>query len=133
MSEIKSKIFEYGNVHEAEWPPKYGTGRSGRMQWCPVQNKVVPQGEVLVEVKERKHACAAHGYIPDEMPETKSPLTGKIYTSKAKLRAEYRQHNVCEVGNEYENGHDPEREKEREWKDFTKGVKAELRERINNG
>ena len=30
MSEIRSRVFNYGNEKESEWPPRFGTGGSGR-------------------------------------------------------------------------------------------------------
>jgi hypothetical protein len=30
---IRSKIHEYGNENESEWPSKYGTGQSGHFYW----------------------------------------------------------------------------------------------------
>lgn len=44
----------------------------------------------------------------DTMPETKSMLDGKLYTSKSKLRQTYREAGVVEVGD------DPQRYKQRE-------------------
>lgn len=70
----------------------------GIFKYCKVQKKVVPVDQVI----EYRHANAAHGYIPDEMPPTKHPLTGKYYTSKAKFRAETTARGYQEVGNEYE-------------------------------
>lgn len=38
--------------------------------------------------------------ILDTMDEVQSQITGKFYTSKSALRAEYRRHNAIEVGND---------------------------------
>ena len=52
--------------------------------------------------------------INDEMPPTRSPVSGKYYTSKTKLRAEYKAHGVEEIGTAYEHGWDPQKEREKE-------------------
>lgn len=127
---IRSKIHNYGDENESSWPPKFGTGGSGRMQWCPVQQKVVPSSEVMVEVDERTLAKIAHGYIQDEMPPTKHPIDGKHYTSAAKFRAVTRAHGFEEVGTAYENGYQPEKELEREFNRYIEGLNNEWRDRF---
>ena len=98
----------------------------GLFRFCPIQKRVVPADEVMVEVP----ANVAHGIIPDEMPPTRSPLDGKFYTSKARLRETYRAAGVVEVGNEYENGFDPGKG-ERESRAALRSVMAQIRERMN--
>lgn len=83
-------------------------------QWCKIRQKVVPIDEVIEEVSSN----AISRFTSDEMPPTRSPISGKYYTSKSRLRAEYKAHGAIEIGNEYQNGYDPGKEyfkqKERE-------------------
>ncbi len=72
-------------------------------------------------------------FSSDEMPETRSPISGKIYTSKAALRAEYKAHSALEVGTAYDNGYSPEKERERESTRRMDRVGERLRERYRNG
>lgn len=97
-------------------------------KWCPVQKKVVPADEVMVEIP----ANVAHRYISDDMPPTRSPLDGKYYTSKSKLRETYRAAGVYEVGNDFEH-YEPEKEQQREERELLSRVRAEFRERIKGG
>lgn len=71
--------------------------------------------------------------INDEMPPTRSPITGKIYTSKAALRAEYKAYGATEVGTAYENGYSPEREQERRERDLARNLKDQIVDRYRNG
>lgn len=57
------------------------------------------------EIERIIHAEAAHNFKQDEIAPTRSPITGKIYTSAAQLRAEYRSHGYTEAGNAFANGH----------------------------
>jgi hypothetical protein len=75
---IKSKIHTYGNEHESEWPPAFGSRQSGPMYYC----------------KERK--CMVEGYPPnpnncfgiapmvlfDEMPTTYHEAAGREVSSR---------------------------------------------------
>lgn len=97
-------------------------------QWCPVQEKVVPVEEVMVRV----HANAAHMFINDEMPPTRNPLNPKeIYTSKSKLRAAYRAAGAVEVGDAYDSGYDPEKERAANEQRMVKSLMQQVRERMN--
>lgn len=53
------------------------------------------------EFSERKTGFFAKGYVMgDEMNPTRHPVTGEIYTSKAKFRAETKARECVEVGSE---------------------------------
>ena len=97
-------------------------------QWCPVKKKVVPIEQV---VRERQ---ARDLFIQDEMEPTRNPLNPKeIYTSKSKLRAAYRAAGVIEVGDAYERGYVPERERPTMQKELAHKVKMQIAERMKNG
>lgn len=96
-------------------------------KWCPVQQKVVPADEVMVQVP----AEIAHNFINDEMPPTKSPITGVIYTSKSRLREEYRAHGAVEIGNEYDHGYDPDAIRERQSEQKIAQMAHRLRDQLN--
>jgi hypothetical protein len=97
-------------------------------QWCPVQEKVVPVGEVQVRV----HANAKHMFINDEMPPTRNPLNPKeIYTSKSKLRAAYKAAGAIEVGDAFDRGYDPEKGTEAREKKLVANFMNQVRERLN--
>jgi len=73
-------------------------------------------------------------YVHDEMPPTRNPLNPKeIYTSKAKLRAAYKAAGVVEVGDAFEKGYDPRKEREAESRKHTKQMIQQMRERYNGG
>lgn len=71
--------------------------------------------------------------INDEMPVTRSPITGKFYTSKAALRAEYKAYGATEIGTAYDNGYSPEKEQEGREKALVKNVTEQIIERYRNG
>lgn len=71
--------------------------------------------------------------INDEMPPTRSPITGKYYTSKSALRAEYKAYGATEVGTAYDNGYSPEKEQERKENELVKRFKDQMIERYRNG
>lgn len=79
-----------------------------------------------------KLANIKHGYIPDEMPATKHPIDRKYYTSKSKFREVTRSHGYDEVGTAYDNGYEPSKRLESEWKDYVSSIKKEYRERLND-
>ena len=98
-----------------------------RWQWCPIQKKVVEThlaGDVSVLANVR------HGYIPDEMPETKHPVTGEYYTSKSKFRATTKALGYEEVGTAYERGYDPSVRREESFKGRLNRIRSEIRERL---
>jgi len=98
--------------------------------------KVVPIQEARMAdyhaEEERTLANIKHGVINSEMEPTKHPIDGKYYTCKAKFRAVTRAHGCEEVGTAYENGYNPEREAEREFKNYIKEVQREWKERLAN-
>lgn len=73
-------------------------------------------------------------YIHDEMPPTKNPLNPReIFTSKAKLRAAYKAAGVVEIGDAYDRGYNPEKERERESDNFAKDLTSKIIDRYRNG
>lgn len=98
-------------------------------QWCPIQQKVVPKEEVLVPVP----ANISHNVISDEMPPTRNPLNpSEVYTSKSKLRAAYKAAGAVEVGNEFENGYDPDKERHRNFERMLNRTLEQFRDRIRS-
>lgn len=85
----------------------------GFFKICPVTRKLVPLHEVAEEpTPEKLHVKN------DEMPATKHPIDGKVYTSKAKFRSVTKAHGGEEIGTEYEHivkddNYDPYAEKNR--------------------
>jgi hypothetical protein len=98
-------------------------------QYCHVAGKVVP----IEEVKPEYQSNARDLFIQDEMPPTRNPLNPKeIYTSKSKLRAAYRAAGAIEVGDAYDRGYTPD--KERNTADRTVSAFInQVRERLNHG
>lgn len=88
-------------------------------------------GEVVEaqELERRRHANVSHSYIPDEMDAVKHPGDGKYYTSKAKFRETTRALGYEEVGTAYEHGYDPGKELQREQRDLSRRLAAQVRER----
>lgn len=67
----------------------------GKFVWDEEEKKLV-----RLEDKKKKEVDAPY-VIPDEIPGgLESMVTGKIHTSKAELRAEYKRHGVQEKGND---------------------------------
>ena len=105
-------------------------GRRILLQYCPVEKKMVP----VDEVKQVIHANAAHGYIPDEMPPTRNPLnTKEIYTSKSKLRAAYKAAGAVEVGDAYDRGYTPDKERSSSFDKMASNIKNQIVERMKHG
>jgi hypothetical protein len=97
-------------------------------QWCPVEQKVVP----IEQVQKRVQSNARDLFIQDEMEPTKNPLNPKeVYTSKAKLRAAYRSAGAVEVGDAYDRGFDPQKERSTKTDQIVKSVMRQIRERMN--
>lgn len=71
--------------------------------------------------------------ITDEMQATRSPISGKMYTSKAALRREYKAHGAIEIGTAYENGYEPEKELKRREDNLVDRLKQQIIERYRNG
>jgi hypothetical protein len=64
---------------EKKWPSRFGT----------LGEKVFGEDDPFNDADYRHNN---RNIINDEMPPTRSPITGKMYTSKAALRAEYKAH-----------------------------------------
>lgn len=71
--------------------------------------------------------------VTDEMPPTRSPITGKYYTSKTALRAEYRAYGAEEVGTAYDNGYASERQAESRERELVKKLTENVIDRYRNG
>lgn len=71
--------------------------------------------------------------ITDEMEATRSPISGKMYTSKTALRAEYKAHGAVEIGTAYENGYEPEKEMKRREDNLVARLKEQIVERYRHG
>lgn len=131
---IKSKIFERGNKDESDAISDYGTGEKGRFKYCKATKTVLPINEARALDAEREEnnrlASVSHGFIQDEMKPTKHPIDGKYYTSQAKFRAVTKAHGCEEIGTAYENGYDPSKEAEREFKAYVNGVNREWKQRL---
>jgi len=100
-----------------------------RYKYSKVLKKVVPIEEAWA-ADERGLANIKHGIINSEMPPTKHPITGEYFTCKSKFRAVTRAHGCEEVGTAYENGYDPQKDAQREWKEHIKGINREWKERM---
>jgi len=98
-------------------------------QYCHVAGKVVP----IEEVKREYQSNARDLFIQDEMPPTRNPLNPKeIYTSKSKLRAAYRAAGAIEIGDAYDRGYRPDKERNTADKTVSAFIN-QVRERLNNG
>ena len=99
-------------------------------QYCPVQQQVVP----IEEVQRRAQSNAKDLFIQDEMEPIRNPLNPRqIFTSKSKLRAEYKAHGAIEVGDAYERGYSPEKQSEYATDRLVKNLKRQVIERYRNG
>lgn len=96
--------------------------------WCELQKKWVP-AEDAMQIDRSPLANVRHGYIPDEMPPTKHPVTGEYFTSKAKFRKTTRALGMVEVGDAYDRGYDPSKRMKDDLREHTKKFKAELIQR----
>jgi len=65
----------------------------GKFTWDEKLGKLVPYGE--------QPKTETHGVITDEIEPLESMVSGRIHTSKASLRAEYRRYGVIEKGNDH--------------------------------
>ena len=90
------------------------TEKNKTYKYCKATGTVLPIEEArrldLIAEHDHKRTLAnvAHGYIPDEMPETKHPTNSKYYTSKSKFREVTKAAGLIEIGTAYDNGYDPE-------------------------
>lgn len=107
---------------QSTWPTRFGT----------LGDKVFGKDDPFNQPT-NKNSWARDNYPQDEMPPTRSPLTGKYYTSKAALRAEYRSHGAEEVGTAYDNGYDPDKKRSREFADKIQQIKDKIIDRYRNG
>lgn len=73
----------------------------GFYRWDDEQKKIV-------KIAPSRVAVRAHYVVTDEIPPTKSMASGKIYTSKRALRAEYKRLGAIEIGNDEFPNRDPE-------------------------
>lgn len=110
------------------------------LKYCKTTGEVLPIDEArridgeTEQLLKRRNAMAAHGIQSvDLMEPTKHPLTGKHYSSASKFRAETKARGYDEVGTAYENGYNPEKEAEREYKEHTRAVRRELMDRVREG
>lgn len=73
--------------------------------------------------------------ISDEIPPTRSPISGKIYTSSTRLREEYKAHGAEEIGTAYDNGYTPERERnpDKISEKLNRNISERFREELNRG
>ena len=83
---IRSRVMQRGDPNESEWPSQFGTG-----------------ARKFKRKKKLRLLVNAPAVLSDELPDTKSPITGRIYNSKSQLRREYKQYGYEEIGNDYEN------------------------------
>lgn len=102
MSDIKSKIFNYGDKNESEWPPRFGNRKSGRSYWNK-EKKCMVEGS-----PDPSHISKAlDNFTSDVIDPTESMINGKHYSSKSRLRRHYKDHGKREVGNDYLNATEP--------------------------
>jgi hypothetical protein len=96
-------------------------------QYCHKQNKVVPIEQVYRERQARDL------FIQDEMEPVRNPLNPKeVYTSKSKLRAAYKAAGAVEVGDAYDRGYNPDKERSAHEQRAIKNVMQQIRERMND-
>lgn len=107
---------------EKSWPSRFGT----------LGEKVFGKDSPFNDPDDKPLVAKNH-FTSDDMEPTRSPISGRYYTSKSALRAEYRAHGAEEVGTAYENGYDPShKQKERE-DAVVRKVKEQIIERWRNG
>lgn len=77
MSEIKSRVFQYGDEKESSWPPRFGTGEHGIFHIDKETGKLkkgyAPREEKLGE---------APLVFFDDIKPTRHPYTGNVITTK---------------------------------------------------
>jgi hypothetical protein len=96
--------------------------------YCHTQKKVVPIEELPRESK------AINYMSSDEMAPTRNPLNPReVYTSKSKLRAVYKAAGAVEVGDSYDRGYVPPKERGSSEKVLLQKVKHEIAERLKYG
>jgi hypothetical protein len=81
-TEIKSKIFNYGDENEGTWPPQFGTGEHGTFY-------IDANGEAQAGYpppRNIKFGDAPY-FISDSMEPYRHPATGQVVESKSALRA----------------------------------------------
>lgn len=108
---IRSRVTRRGDPKESVWPSDFGIRKRFKRSYQKPANQ-----------------SKAPYVIEDTMPLTKSPINGKLYfDSKKAIREHYRQHGFEEVGNEYEKGYDPGKERQRE---IEKRVDAKIKQNL---
>jgi hypothetical protein len=136
MPEIKSRIFNYGNENECKDISKYGTQEKGRFKYCKATGTCLPIDEARrldsIQEHEKKTTLAsvAHGVINDEMPETRHPADKRHYTSKTKFRETTKAYGLVEIGTAYDNGYDPETDKNSEKFDRDRRTNENFKEKL---
>jgi hypothetical protein len=82
MSEIKTRIFNYGHEKESEWPPRFGTGESGLFH-------VDESGEVHEGYPPSRLQIfdQAPYIVGDSISAYKHPATGQWVESRSALKA----------------------------------------------
>lgn len=79
---IQTRVFEYGNEKEADWPPMFGNRKSGVSHWDPIKKKMV---EGYPPRKEPVFGKAPM-VIQDSMDAERHPMTGETVDSRARWR-----------------------------------------------
>ena len=131
---IKTRIFERGSENESDAISDYGTGVKGRFKLCKATGTILPIAEARrldAELEQNtRSANVSHGIISNDIIEpTKHPVDGKYYTSQSKFREVTKAHGYDEVGTAYDNGYEPEKEAEREYKQHIEETQKEWKQR----
>ena len=109
-------------MSDKTWPSRFGK----------LGEKVFGEDDPF-NYSQKSSSWARDNYPQDEMPPTRSPITGRYYTSKSALRAEYKAHGAEEVGTAYENGYAPEQSLQRREADLVRKLNQQIIERYKNG
>ena len=99
------------------WPSRFGT----------LGEKIFGEEDIF----EDKELSSLSTFSSDEIPPTRSPIDGTYFTSKRKLRAQYKAHGAVEFGTAFENGYDPQKSRDRKFGDLLDRVSERLKERLN--
>jgi len=96
MTEIRSKVHNYGNDKESDWPSQFGTGGKGLYKRCPVTGEMKLANEIVPD--------RYHYVIQDTFKEPVQSMTGSdlITDSKSALRQDYKKHGYVEAQTTYE-------------------------------
>jgi hypothetical protein len=107
---------------ELVWPTRFGK----------LGEKVFGENDPFNQPTD-KTSWAINNYPQDEIKPTKSPITGRYYTSKAALRSEYKAYGAEEIGTAYEHGYEPEKERKRENAELVRKLNEKIIDRYRNG